>query len=559
MQRAIIFSALLSLPGVLNADSPFVRGDVNANGVHELTDAMQLFGHLFRGERGLPCLDAADVDATGDVQLTDGIYLLDFLFLGGPQPPEPFSSCGAAGEGVLGCESFDACGGDTSISIHPKKELMIIDLSVVEDPCRTGWTAQGCGDGSRGAWTFGKLMASLAGLRHVDENPRALSRFVVDWLRQMNKSRLVNGIKVEGRPGVEGFVESWARISGFDGANDPDLVLDMRRAPFRLLSIVSRLDLRRSASDGSTLRGGEGRFVFCALSIDPRAPGDPVHWRPLPATVIFEYSLAATSPREVIDWSQRWHALGSLPFGEQYNRALQEITDDFAGPGLDADVPGGSSLSQLRTNEVAFGYPWELREFHLRDVDPSPVLDSSDTVRLVQAPVAQTVDLGLDGTERLSRFVNANSDLVRRGEHVVPLEFEGRPFLAGSAFVPSKVFGWTVPTYDCDEPRHQLSLNTCNGCHGGETGTAFVHVGPRRAGRQASLSAFLGGVSVRDPVCDVDESVATTGVEPVREFHDLERRARDLRGLLRIGATRTAHNADIGLLFLGLEPHRGPH
>ena len=48
------------------------------------------------------------------------------------------------------------------------------------------------------------------------------------------------------------------------------------------------------------------------------------------------------------------------------------------------------------------------------------------------------------------------------------------------------------------EARHKFSLNTCNGCHGGETQTGFLHVFPRSPGQVSSLSGFLTGETVTD-------------------------------------------------------------
>ena len=110
---------------------------------------------------------------------------------------------------------------------------------------------------------------------------------------------------------------------------------------------------------------------------------------------------------------------------------------------------------------------------------------------------------------------------------MVPLEFEGQPFLAGSAPIPNAAFIWNAPGLECSEERQQFSLNTCNGCHAGETSTPFFHVAPRSSGTESALSQFLTGRSLtRDRSCPDD-------VEPVeREFADLERRACDLAKLL---------------------------
>jgi uncharacterized delta-60 repeat protein len=90
---------------------PFLRGDADASGVRDISDAAFILGHLFLGEAPPPCLAAADVDRDGTVALTDAIFLLRFLFLGGPPPPEPFLACDESPGERLPCGSFQACGG----------------------------------------------------------------------------------------------------------------------------------------------------------------------------------------------------------------------------------------------------------------------------------------------------------------------------------------------------------------------------------------------------------------------------------------------------------------
>src|SRR5512145_1417158 len=75
---------------------------------------------------------------------------------------------------------LQACGAnelqDTACSfdIVTNKEIFIIDSCVVDDPCRTRWDGINCTAARRGAWTFGKLAASMAGFPSVDTNPQAL-------------------------------------------------------------------------------------------------------------------------------------------------------------------------------------------------------------------------------------------------------------------------------------------------------------------------------------------------------------------------------------------------
>ena len=49
-----------------------------------------------------------------------------------------------------------------------------------------------------------------------------------------------------------------------------------------------------------------------------------------------------------------------------------------------------------------------------------------------------------------------------------------------------------------DTVRHLFSLNTCSGCHGGETQTGFTQVDPVFFGTQATLSGFLTGKAWRE-------------------------------------------------------------
>ena len=75
----------------------FVRGDVNADGEAELTDAIFLLNWIFLGGAEPPCLDAADVDDSAiaggrfPIGVTDAVRLLQWLLRGRsrPAPAEP--------------------------------------------------------------------------------------------------------------------------------------------------------------------------------------------------------------------------------------------------------------------------------------------------------------------------------------------------------------------------------------------------------------------------------------------------------------------------------------
>jgi hypothetical protein len=98
------------------------------------------------------------------------------------------------------------------------------------------------------------------------------------------------------------------------------------------------------------------------------------------------------------------------------------------------------------------------------------------------------------------------------------VSFEGAPFLAGSVF--NDLIEWGAPGIATENARFHASLNTCNGCHGPETNTAFLMITPRFPGTQATLSPFLTGTTV----------VGQTGLS--QTLNDLGRRQADLTSLV---------------------------
>ena len=92
------------------AGASFVRGDVNADGKVNISDAVSVLNSLFAGGGATPCAKTADVDDGGRIELTDAVFLLEHLFLGGMTPREPFTSCGFdVTEDSLDCAAFEPC------------------------------------------------------------------------------------------------------------------------------------------------------------------------------------------------------------------------------------------------------------------------------------------------------------------------------------------------------------------------------------------------------------------------------------------------------------------
>ena len=364
----------------------------------------------------------------------------------------------------------------TPCSVRSRKELEIRDLSVVEDPVRTG---------PGGAWSFGHLMENMAPT--PEQAPAMVEALLSTWLTDQS----VGAFTVAARPAMQDVILGpFPRTAS--GA------LDLRRAPFRLLAIANRIDLQ-DVGNGSA---GEGRLVFGIL--------DPFG-NPLQMTMIVEYNIPAATAQDVTDLANAWHGLSNLPVpSEQYNAALQAVTDRFTGRNAAPGRVNGSALGQLRANDFFALGEWEFREFHL----------SAATGMLRPAPVALTPDASLNGTATLADYINANQEAILRVQHVVPETFEGQPFQGGSMI--TNFFVWSAPGVD-PEARAKFGQNTCNGCHTSalETNTPVFQVAPRFPGQESQLSPFLTGTQVFDQFANV-----------FRNFNELGRRARVLHGFI---------------------------
>lgn len=405
-------------------------------------------------------------------------------------------------------------------AIIADRSLMITDLGVVEDPKRTNAL------GPRpGPWSFRHLIEQMAG----DNDP---SQFALRWLEQWQVEQQINGHRVAARPSIrELIIDPWIASSGGER-------LDLSLAPFRLLAIVNRMDLREHA-ERRVNSAGEGRFVFGVVTPD----GEPLPPLAGPAPggflMIFEYDLVAKDMDDLRRWAEDWRELSAFePGATDFNERLERITRRFTDAGRGRGRPNASALNQVRTNEIALNTPWELREF---------VLDHRNGL-LRQHSVALTPDtVALNGTQTLAELINANQDQLLDGRFELPSTWFGSSSLSGP-FVASdfpnferRTFTvnpivdtlidvpWSAEGVESNEARHALALNTCNGCHRDETANAFIHVGfpdghslPESLGMPAQLSGFLTGVELIDPVDH----------QTPRRFADLDRRAEDLASLL---------------------------
>src|SRR5262244_202074 len=106
------------------------------------------------------------------------------------------SALGAAVLGACGApKDYSASSQAELASVDPARELMITDLSVVEDPVRTTWTS----DPDQGNWTFGRLMADMAGTHSPSD-------YVLNWLKTWETAQVVNGFTIAARPNVRTLI-----------------------------------------------------------------------------------------------------------------------------------------------------------------------------------------------------------------------------------------------------------------------------------------------------------------------------------------------------------------
>ena len=96
--------------GMCNApEDRFLRGDCNADGDVNVSDADCTLNWLFAAKQEPGCLAALDTNGDEGVNITDPVSLLGFLFGGGVAPVAPYPVCGLATDATLGCMNPPDC------------------------------------------------------------------------------------------------------------------------------------------------------------------------------------------------------------------------------------------------------------------------------------------------------------------------------------------------------------------------------------------------------------------------------------------------------------------
>ena len=424
--------------------------------------------------------------------------------------------------------------------IDPESSVLVRDHLVVDDSARTQdpCLSRSAADASK-KWTFGYLMSQMA-------NGVTPSSFARSWLTTWETSTTINGdplVEIRPDPVGDPFItnrkplatlvrEAWERASG-------GTTLAMNKAPFRLLAIVNRFDLRKAPRNFGEGTSGELRFVFSVLDLNSSSTGACAQYPGAlghldsgergEQMVILEYAVDTSTAALQRQWILDWTALTNLQRGTpEFATALQALTEKVVQKGKGGSRPNGSALIRIRTNETGTELNWDLREFNI----------NANSHLVVPVVVKQTPRGALNGSNDLALWMQRNTAAILAGTYVVPDLFPAGQGYGSTNFRGSHSLNavsntfWKGGTRFAVDPeaRHQFSKNTCSGCHSRETGTGFFHVHGRDVGSESRLSPFLEGDGQGGEFCTPDP---VTGQS--RCFNELQKRVSDALSYLNTG------------------------
>lgn len=463
------------------------------------------------------------------------------------------------------------------------KCLMVNDISVVEDPARTydpfpfKQVPNPAPRGNpNGCWSFGKLIAAVAGKATPEE---ALS-FTTDWVDNNLFSAAVNARSgdtcLERSISKKTFVRAWLKNSGaaLPASGIPadwKSKVKVSGFPVRLTAIINRLDLRGSLAFGLS-NVGEGRFVFCFVDSNLSGAYGASMDGFGSMTVILEYGLPLADCHALEAYANGWFNLRTQPWGtgtNSYNSKLQALTDQFTALNAAPAKQNGSALNHLRTSEflqrktnlptttynaaVAAPHDWVIRDFKLADTGKlSHAWDSEgpEPGFIWNGPKAGTPRLA-----NLASFVNSAPfkgapktllfDAGRVPDNLAaiyaPMDLPGGTIWQGSSLATEKFLQHRntrlpSPQLTDHQVRREFAMTTCSGCHSAETRISpFTHVKPRAFNQAAMLSSFMvGSFPTTNPI---DKSHVVDPAFPTdrlvdRDFNEAFRRALDLVDLV---------------------------
>lgn len=422
--------------------------------------------------------------------------------------------------------------------ILKEKSLFITDIAIVEDQSRTYNVFTGGGN-QNGAWTFGTLISNIENGTHTDGIRGFLKDWVKQWVTVQTVNGYTVGPrdfametmiepwlrKANNNPSLSVNISNWENI--WDNTSENNIKIN---APFKLTAIVNRIDVRANMAYTATItNSGETRFIFSLINpltglipINPNQTASAeqdgkgfIDWRGL--NVIFEYGNPQTTRCQLKDFAQKWLDLSdpTLNFGtpevnNNYKDALQEITDYVTVANAVPSKINGSAIHRIRTNEKVFApidpnleihaawekQDWEFRQFEL----------SSTTNKLVMVPLTNNPDHTANYSPNIQEDYTSSTHPVTNND-IIDWIFNGhkQQVLSGNFNLPTNLLSGSgivrreqtqyfdfIPddfasaggynpqneSTQAKQIRQQLSLNTCVGCHAGETKTVFTHINP---------------------------------------------------------------------------------
>lgn len=367
--------------------------------------------------------------------------------------------------------------GNCSVNIEPLRSIEIVHPVVVGDARSSSAT--------NGPWSFRRLIENMAPSSDAAGTNPFLRGIFESWL----SDQFINGQQVARRPNVEPLI---LLNNGFSTPNAAGRTFNLASAPFQLIAIASRIDLR------STTSAGEGRFIFALLS------GTPPNQTPTSMTVILEFALPLTGALNTpIKWANKWHELDALDPVTQtaaFNAKLQEITNVFTARGAMPGRPNGSAINQFRSNEILLNAPWQLREFRLNSAGamlPAPTAVSPNHAAINQSQALRDFiaqNPVLNATNNTSFFNLQTPDVF--GTSFFNGGKADQSFNAGNT---GDFATWSLSAtenQDTSVAVDNFGLLTCNGCHTDNkrrTDQAFYQVSPFNPGPDGTgrLSQFM--------------------------------------------------------------------
>ena len=438
--------------------------------------------------------------------------------------------------------------------------LMITHLPVVNDPNRTYDPCRVPKGNPNGAWSFRTLIANM------DNGFSTPEKFLTDWIDNFLFSLHTqpSGDATTNRtPSKERLVKAWLKnctipfpLVGLPVGWQTNPLLKAQEFPVRLLTIVNRLDLRGNSGYGGFSNAGEGRLVFCFIdsNVGCGVTSNDGNNGPGTMTFIFEYGVPITKCAALQAYATQWWNLRTMAIDPIFNSTLEGITNTFTLANANPARPNSSALNHLRTNDFLSSSvslsqnPWDIRDFEidaathkLKIIHPNKEpMENSNGFAIGNGVVINTTNLA-----NLKNFVNSlpMTVLDPSPPYTIPNNLMGMH--APMRILPPSRYHWRGNTTNVIIPfsRREFSLNTCSGCHKGETRNVFTHVKPRDILQRAPLSGFMTGLGADDnsAVTDIDTDpigsffVTDPGPTPLsnqKEFNEALRRAIDLEKLV---------------------------